>query len=213
MIYPSSPYSGTCWDVSSKATLTHNGGGDSNSIANMVKYALDKYKGDPNRVYASGESSGGMMTNVLAATYPEIFKAAAVYCGVPAGCFVSASGAVDAWNSTCSGGQSINTAATWANVVKNMGGSAPYPKMQIWHGSSDTTLYPQNYQETIKQWTGVFGLSQTATSTQQNTPQSGYTTSNYADSSGKVLVQGILAAGVGHCVPQHPTQTLEWFGL
>lgn len=26
VIYPESPYSGTCWDVSSKSALTHNGG-------------------------------------------------------------------------------------------------------------------------------------------------------------------------------------------
>ena len=35
VIYPSSPNSGTCWDVSSNATLSHNGGGDSNAIANF----------------------------------------------------------------------------------------------------------------------------------------------------------------------------------
>ena len=43
VIYPQSPYSGTCWDVSSTAALTHNGGADSNSIANMVTYTLKQY--------------------------------------------------------------------------------------------------------------------------------------------------------------------------
>lgn len=58
VIYPESPYSGTCWDVSSKSALTHNGGGDSNSIANMVTYALNQYKGDPTKVFVTGSSSG-----------------------------------------------------------------------------------------------------------------------------------------------------------
>jgi acetylxylan esterase len=62
VIYPESPYSGTCWDVSSKAALTHNGGGDSNSIANMVTYTLNKYKGDASKVFVTGSSSGAMMT-------------------------------------------------------------------------------------------------------------------------------------------------------
>jgi acetylxylan esterase len=62
VIYPESPYSGTCWDVSSKAALTHNGGADSNSIANMVTYTLQKYNGDPSRVFVMGTSSGAMMT-------------------------------------------------------------------------------------------------------------------------------------------------------
>lgn len=62
VIYPQSPYSGTCWDVSSKATLTHNGGGNSNSIANMVTYTLNKYNGDASKVFVTGSSSGAMMT-------------------------------------------------------------------------------------------------------------------------------------------------------
>lgn len=62
VIYPESPYSGTCWDVSSRAALTHNGGGDSNSIANMVTYALKQYNGDATKVFVTGSSSGAMMT-------------------------------------------------------------------------------------------------------------------------------------------------------
>ena len=65
----------------------------------MVTYTLDKYSGDASQVFVTGSSSGAMMTNVMAATYPELFKAATAYSGVPAGCFASASGAVDAWNS------------------------------------------------------------------------------------------------------------------
>lgn len=62
VIYPESPYSGTCWDVSSDATLTHGGGGNSNAIANMVAYTIDTYSADASRVYMTGSSSGAMMT-------------------------------------------------------------------------------------------------------------------------------------------------------
>jgi acetylxylan esterase len=62
VIYPSSGHSGTCWDVSSKATLTHEGGGDSNTIANMVKWTIDQYKVDTSKVFVTGSSSGAMMT-------------------------------------------------------------------------------------------------------------------------------------------------------
>jgi acetylxylan esterase len=62
VIYPSSPHSGTCWDVSSKATLSHEGGGDSNTIANMVKWTLNEYKADASKVFVTGSSSGAMMT-------------------------------------------------------------------------------------------------------------------------------------------------------
>lgn len=62
VIYPESPYSGGCWDVSSPAALTHDGGADSNSIVNMVSYTLSKYSGDSSRVFVTGTSSGAMMT-------------------------------------------------------------------------------------------------------------------------------------------------------
>jgi acetylxylan esterase len=66
VIYSNSPSSGGYWDVSSSATLTYNGGGDSQTIINMVTYAVNNYGGDANRVYVTGTTSGAMMTNVLA---------------------------------------------------------------------------------------------------------------------------------------------------
>jgi len=62
VIYPESPHEGKCWDVSSKATLSHEGGGDSNTIANMVKWTVKQYKADSSKVFVTGSSSGAMMT-------------------------------------------------------------------------------------------------------------------------------------------------------
>lgn len=143
VIYPESPYSGTCWDVSSAASETHDGGADTSSIVNMVSYTISKYGADSSRVFATGSSSGAMMTNVLAATYPDVFAAATVYSGVPAGCFYT--GTVNGWNSTCAQGQSIHTQEVWADTALAMypGYTGSRPKMLIFHGSADTTLYPQ----------------------------------------------------------------------
>jgi acetylxylan esterase len=58
-IWPSSPNSGGCWDVSSKSSLTRNGGGDSTAIANMIKYAITKYSANASKVFVTGGSSGG----------------------------------------------------------------------------------------------------------------------------------------------------------
>lgn len=152
-----------------------------------------------------------MMSNVLAATYPELITAVSLYSGVPAGCFVSSSGQVAAWNNSCSGGQSRATPEAWGNVVRNMypGYTGTRPKMQIWHGSADGTLAPQNYQETIKQWTNVFGVSNTSpTSSVKNYPERNYQTDNYGEN-----VQGIYAQGVGHSVPANLTASEIWFGI
>ena len=58
VIYPDSPNSGKCWDVSSSQTLSHNGGGDSQGIVSMVKWAISKYGADSTRVFVTGNSSG-----------------------------------------------------------------------------------------------------------------------------------------------------------
>ncbi|KAE8147233.1 alpha/beta-hydrolase [Aspergillus avenaceus] len=211
VIYPETPYDDRCWDVSSQATLTHNGGGNSNSIANMVTWTISKYNADSSKVFVTGTSSGAMMTNVMAATYPELFAAGTAYSGVPAGCFLSAANQVDAWNSTCAQGQSITTPEHWADVVKGMypGYSGSRPKMQIYHGSTDATLYPQNYQETCKQWAGVFGYDyDSPQSEQQDTPEANYVTTNWGPN-----VQGVYANGVGHSVPVHGDADMKWFGF
>jgi acetylxylan esterase len=149
--------------------------------------------------------------NVLAATYPDVFKAAIVYSGVGAGCFVSTSGGIDAWNNTCANGQASATPQAWANVVFNMypGYNGTRPKMQVYHGSSDSTLKPANYQETMKQWAGVFGYDYSKpVSTKANDPQSGYTRTIYGPS-----VQGIYAQGVGHTVPIRGADDMTFFGF
>lgn len=65
MIFPQTTAYGSCWDVFSKASLSHSGGSDSAGIVSMVKYVISQHKADPGRVYAVGNSSGAMMTNVL----------------------------------------------------------------------------------------------------------------------------------------------------
>ncbi|KAK3395463.1 Alpha/Beta hydrolase protein [Sordaria brevicollis] len=209
VIYPESPYSGTCWDVSSPASLTHNGGGNSNSIANMITYTINQYGADASRVFVTGTSSGAMMTNVMAATYPEMIAAGSAYAGVAAGCFYT--GTVNGWNSTCAQGQSIHSQDVWANTALKMypGYTGKRPKMLIHHGSADTTIYPQNFNETMKQWAGVFGYTYgQPQQTIPNQPASGWTKYVY----GPNLV-GMYGAGVTHNIPVFATDDLEWFGI
>jgi acetylxylan esterase len=137
VIYPNSPSSGGCWDVSSTASLTHNGGGDSETIINMVTYAVNNYGGNANRVYATGSSSGAMMTNVLAGAYPNVIKAGSVYSGVADGCFyvagATANMATPGWNSQCADGDLIQSAQTWGNLVRSYypGYTGSYPRMML----------------------------------------------------------------------------------
>src|SRR6185369_6581160 len=63
MIFPQTTNPATsakCWDVGSKQSLTHDGGGDTQAIAEMVKYTVSNYNANADRVYATKDSSDGM---------------------------------------------------------------------------------------------------------------------------------------------------------
>ena len=124
----------------------------------------------------------------------------------PAGCFVSTANQEAAWNSTCAQGTVQASAQYWANTVKAMypGYAGARPRFQVYHGSTDTILRPQNYQETVKEWTGVFGFDATKPAkTQQNFPAQNYKTDTWGVTTANPLgtVQGIYVTGVGHTVP------------
>ncbi|KAI0795876.1 acetyl xylan esterase [Abortiporus biennis] len=206
VVYPDAPDSGGCWDVHTTGTLTHDGGGDSLAIASIVRYAIQNWGVDASRVFATGTSSGAMMTNVLMGAYPDLFAAGSAFSGVPYGCFAGP----DMWNSQCAQGQLIKTPQQWGDQVRSgyPGFTGTHPKFQFWHGTADTTLYPQNFWEDIKQWTNVFGVSQTPTSNTTNDPLRGYSRASFGPN-----VQAILAQGVGHTVPEQANDVLTWFGL
>jgi poly(hydroxyalkanoate) depolymerase family esterase len=189
-----------CFDVSTPQALKRDGGSDSTGIASMVAYTRAHYNIDPARIVVSGFSSGAMMTNVLAAEYPDVFAAGAAFSGVPAGCFgTGTSGSL--WNNTCSGGNDIRTAQQWGDLARSMdpGYNGAYPRMQLWHGTTDTTLAYPNFGEEIKQWTNLHGLSQTPGFTDH--PQSTWTRTRYGDTGTRATVEGVSIDGVGHQLP------------
>jgi endo-1,4-beta-xylanase len=201
IVFPEATRSGQCFDVSSPQALTRGGGSDPVGILSMVDYAKQHYNVDPARVFVTGFSSGAMMTNVLAAEYPDVFAAGSAFMGVPAGCFATTDGS--SWNSQCSGGQLIKTAQQWGDQARQMSGgrSGPYPRMQLWHGTADDTLRYPNFGEEIKQWTNLRGVSQTPSSS--DAPQSGWTRTRYGSTGAQAPVEGISVQGAGHALPQN----------
>jgi acetylxylan esterase len=210
-IYPSSTRDFNCWDVATQATLTHGGGGDSNGLVNMVNYVIERYGADPTKVYATGSSSGCMMTNVLLAAYPDVFAAGSCYSGVAANCLAGSPGSSPiSADPKCANGQNIKTGDQWAQLVKAMypGYTGAYPRMQTLHGTADTLVTYPNLGEQLKEWSTLLGVQFSSNVT--NTPQSGYTKMVYGD--GTKLV-GYSAAGVGHTVPVNRDLDMAWFGL
>lgn len=177
----------------------------------MVNYTINKYSADPAKVFVTGSSSGCMMTNVLMATYPDVFAAATCYSGVAAGCFAGSPGASPtSSDGKCANGLVIKSQAEWVGIAKAMypGYSGKYPRLATWHGTADTLVKLPNLGEQLKQWSGVQAVTPSKNVT--NTPEAGYTKIVYGD--GSKLV-GYEARGVGHTVPVHETEDLAWFGI
>ncbi|SPO01698.1 probable Feruloyl esterase B [Cephalotrichum gorgonifer] len=210
LIYAGTPNQSNCWDVHSPASLTHGQGGDALAIVNMVKYTLENHNGDPEKVYVMGSSSGAMMTNVLAGSYPDVFEAGAAFSGTAHACFAGAAGATPfAPNQTCAQGLQ-HTPQEWANYVYNSypGYEGRRTRMMIWHGNADGLVRPQCAHEALKQWSEVLGVSLTASNT--GVPSAAYTQEVYGDGS---QLQGFFGAGVGHTAPVNEDYILRFFGI
>jgi endoglucanase len=193
--------SGRGWDANSAPSLLHNGGGETQGIAQMVQYAISAYHANPERVYVTGPSSGGMMTEVLLATYPDIFKAGVEFAGVPAGAWAAGNPNPNGWSNQAAAGQVTHTAQEWGDIARAMdpGYSGPRPRVQLWHGTADTTINYNNQTEAIKQWTNVLGLSSTPTSTATVTISGhDYTHQAWVDALGTTVLDAWSETSGGH---------------
>jgi acetylxylan esterase len=157
------PSSGRCWDITSAKAQKRDGGGDPHAIAQMVKYAISQYKGNAERVYATGDSSGGMTTQLLLALYPDVFKAGSAFAGVAAGCKDAF-----AMNGLC--GLGAQTAQQWGDRARALdpGYTGHRPRVQLFHGNNDMTIFFPNFGEAIKEWTNVLGFPASPTMTDMN---------------------------------------------
>lgn len=215
LIFPSvTQASDSCFDVASKETLTHGAGGDSLGVVSMVKYAVAKFNADASRVYATGVSSGAMMTNVLLGSYPDVFKAGSAFAGVPFGCFAVNPDSLR-WSDDCAKGRVTKTAQQWGDTVRAAypGYTGPRPRIQLWHGTNDEILNYVNFSEEIEQWTNVHGVSQNPISTEQNTPQSDWTRTRYGIAGDGAIVEAVSMRGTSHNLPVQAAAAIHFFGL
>jgi poly(hydroxyalkanoate) depolymerase family esterase len=213
VIYPSVTRASKCFDVSSPQALKRGGGSDPVGIKSMIDWVTRTYSADTSRIYATGISSGAMMTNVLLGDYPDVFAAGAAFSGVPFGCFATTDGSE--WNSACANGTVTHTPQQWGDLVRGAypGYTGHRPRMQVWHGTEDATLRYPNFGEEIKQWTNVLGVGQTPAAT--DSPVSGWTRTRYGSTGDQAPVEAISLQGVGHNLYSYgmASRALTFFGL
>ncbi len=196
VVYPQQSSSNnpvTCFNWAGEYGDTANlerGKGENQSIMSMVDKAIALHGSDPARVYITGFSAGAAFTSVMLATWPDRFAAGSIMSGIPYRCATTVNAAYGCQNPGVS-----KTPAQWGDLVRGAA-QGPYPRVQIWQGSSDTTVAPMNETELVKQWTDVHGIDAEADSTDTD---GNATRTTYGDGQ-TVLVEAYEVTGMNHAI-------------
>src|SRR5450631_1842304 len=216
LVLPDNP-GNNCWDVGTSMSLKHDGGGDTQAVAQMVKYVISKYGADASRVYIMGGSGGAMLVQAMLAVYPDVFAAGSARAGVPAGCWADGYSSSNQWSNNCAGGNVIKTAQQWGDLVRAMypGYTGRRPRLQTYQGDADTTISYKNTGEAIKEWTNVLGLSTTPTSTDTGYKgsQANWNRQFWSNACGYTVLQAWTAPGATHSMSYEEAEMLKFFGL
>jgi len=181
---------------------TARGSGEALSIRQMVAHAVAAYGLDAARVFVTGLSAGGAMTAVMLAAYPDVFAGGAVMAGLPYRCATSVPTAFQCMNPGVD-----RTPAQWGDLVRAaFAYTGIRPRVEIWHGTADTTVVPANATELRDQWTDALGVSQTPTST--GTLPGGTSLSVY----GGGAVRVYQVSGMPHATPVDPGTAIDRCG-
>ncbi|MET0252240.1 MAG: PHB depolymerase family esterase [Novosphingobium sp.] len=182
------------WDVN------HNrrGVGESLSIKQMVDWMKANRATSQTRVFATGFSSGAINTSVLLATYPDVFAAGAEMAGHPYRC---ASTYTEFTN--CNTYGKSQTAQQWGDLVRAAypGYTGPYPRLAIFHGTSDIIVNATNADQVVKQWLNVHQIDDRA---DVSNYVNGYPHVVYNDSAGSPKVERYYLTYMGHQISINP---------
>jgi poly(hydroxyalkanoate) depolymerase family esterase len=182
------------------------GQGEALSIKQMVDTVTASQGSDPARVFVTGMSAGGFMTEVMMATYPDVFAGGAVNSGGPYACATSLPA-----TSSCQQGNVSRSAAEWGALVRNAfpGYGGRYPRLIAFHGASDFTVAAADLQQSVDQWSNVLGIDAAA-----DVSETFRTAAHkiYRDGSGAGAIETYVFAGTGHALSVDPGGAVDQGG-
>jgi poly(hydroxyalkanoate) depolymerase family esterase len=135
----------SCWNWFLDKNM-HRGRGEPKLLADLAKQVGAANRVDPSRVYVSGVSAGADMANILGVTYPDVFRASALF----AGCAYAACADV-----------------TGNRARKELHGRKPGPAMVL-QGDGDMLNNVALGETLLRQHVGMRGLPANATTTEQH---------------------------------------------
>ena len=168
--------------------------GEACSIRQMIARMVADHGIDPRRIFITGLSAGGAMTTVMLATYPELFAAGAVIAGLPFGVATNVREALTGMRAS-----RTRSASELGDLVrKATHHKGKWPKLSVWHGTADRTVYPGNANEIVKQWLDVHHLPLEPMSAGM---VDGHPHEVWWDADGETVVESYTIADMAHGTP------------
>lgn len=169
-------------------------GGEPLSIRQMIAQVVEDHSIDPSRIFITGLSSGGAMTSVMLATYPEVFAGGAIIGGLP---YRSADSLMQAlFRMKGFGGPSDTELDELVRGASDFTGC--WPTISVWHGGSDQTVDSSNALSIVRQWCRVHGVEGPPT---REEDVDGFPRRVWCDASGREVIEEFIIDGMGHGTP------------
>jgi poly(hydroxyalkanoate) depolymerase family esterase len=193
------------------------GQGEALSIKQMVDAMIRDHGSDAARVFATGMSAGGFMTEVMMAAYPDVFAGGAVNSGGPYACATSLTA-----TTSCQQGNVVHSPQQWGDLVRQAvpGYAGPFPRLIAFHGSADFTVAAADLQQSIDQWSNVLGVddrglppggsaAEGRRGLIDETPELSETFRTathrvFRDAGGRSMIETYLVSGMGHALTVDP---------
>jgi poly(hydroxyalkanoate) depolymerase family esterase len=168
--------------------------GEACSIRQMIARMVADHGIDPRRVFVTGLSAGGAMTSVMLANYPEVFAAGAIIAGLPFGVASNVHEALSGMRAS-----RARSAKDLGDLVRKASKhKGKWPKLSVWHGTADRTVYPGNANEIVKQWLDVHRLPSEPMS---EGPVDGHSRQVWWGADGETVVESFTIADMAHGTP------------
>jgi poly(hydroxyalkanoate) depolymerase family esterase len=173
---------------------SQRGAGEPLSIRQMIEQVVDDHGVDPSRVFITGMSSGGAMTSVMLATYPEVFAGGAIIAGLP---YRSANNMMEAFvRMKGFGGPSDKKLNTLVRGASKSTG--PWPTISIWHGGNDTTVDSSNADSIVRQWQKIHKVEGAPTRVEK---VDDFPRKVWCNADGRVVIEEYIINAMGHGTP------------
>jgi poly(hydroxyalkanoate) depolymerase family esterase len=192
--------------------------GEPSILAAVVRQVCSAHPVDPERIYLAGVSAGGAMVSILAATYPELFAAAAICAGAE---FKAAASMSEAFTVMKRGGPDPEQQGQLAFDAMRAGLACKQRRRMpviVFQGTADPYVHMVNAGQVIAQWTatnarlaaslGERSLAVTEEVTAGQVPGGhAYQRHIFVEKDGRLLLEEWVVKGLGHAWSGSPQRS------